>query len=221
MSPVASPYEAEAARDFARAREPAGLATAVVRLHRRIDEVLAQTIANHALEVACRPGCGLCCHMRVEVSPAEAFHLAAWLRQRRADRIDVILAALRHNVAVTHALGGAEARKRANLPCALLGEDGRCGAYEARPAACRRYHSTKLATCQASHARPGDDGIEAPMHAAVAHNGAVLMEQARRAQEAQGLDAAAQDLNMALLEALVNPKSWRRWRDGKRAFPSA
>lgn len=220
MSPVASTYEADATRDFARATEPAGLAGAVVKLHRRVDEVVAQTVASHALAVACKSGCSLCCNMRVETSPAEAFHLAAWLRRHRSQaQLDVLLATLRHNVAVTAALGGAEARKRANLPCALLDEHGRCSAYEARPGQCRRYHSTRLATCEASHARPDDDSIAASMHPAVAHNAAVLLAQARRAQEAAGLDAAPEDLNVALLEALVNPKSWRRWRDGKRAFP--
>ena len=35
-----------------------------------------------------------------------------------------------------------------------------------------------------------------------------------------GLDDASVDLNEALLEALENPKAWRRWRDGKKAFVS-
>ena len=219
MSPVASTYERDAAQDFARATEPAGLATAVVRLYRRLDEVLAQTFAAHAVPVACAPGCGMCCSLRVEATPAEAFHLAHWLRRRRsAEQIEVILATLRHNVAVSAALG-VEARKRTNLPCALLDDQGRCSAYDARPGQCRRYHSTRLSTCQASHAHPEDDTLEAAMHPAAAHNAAVILAQARRAQEASGLDAGAEDLNVALLEALVNPKSWRRWRDGKRAFP--
>ena len=222
MSPIPSPYEAEATRDFARATEASGLASAVVRLHRRIDEVLAQTIASHALALACKPGCGMCCHMRVEITPAEAFHLAAWLRQHRSpEQLEAITAKLRHNVAATEALGGMEARKRANLACALLDPQGRCSAYEARPGQCRRYHSLRLATCEASHARPDDDTIESAMHPAVAHNAAVLMAQARRAQEASGLDAAPQDFNTALLESLASAKAWRRWRDGKKAFVAA
>ncbi len=32
------------------------------------------------------------------------------------------------------------------------------------------------------------------------------------------LDAAPVDMNLALLEALENPKAWRRWRDGKKPF---
>jgi Fe-S-cluster containining protein len=219
MTPAASPYEAEAARDFSAARDPQSLATAVVVFHRRMDEVMAQSLRGHAVEVACKAGCGLCCHMRVEAMPAESFHLAAWLRRHlEPARLEAVLAKLRHNVAVTLALGGADARKRANLACALLDHEGRCIAYAARPAQCRRYHSTRLATCEQSHAHPEDLALESAVHPASAHNGAVIVAQARRAQDAAGLDAAPQDLNVALLEALVNPKAWRRWRDGKKAF---
>ena len=50
------------------------------------------------------------------------------------------------------------------------------------------------------------------------HNAAVIIAQARNAARAAGLDADAYDLNVALLEALDNPKAERRWRDGKKAF---
>ena len=56
------------------------------------------------------------------------------------------------------------------------------------------------------------------MHQAVAHNADVIITQARHAVRAAGLDDASVDMNVALLEALENPKAWRRWRDGKKAF---
>jgi hypothetical protein len=75
-----------------------------------------------------------------------------------------------------------------------------------------------VATCKASFANPEDDTIEAPLDPAVAHNAAVLIAQARKAAEAAELDAHPVDMNLALLAALENPKAWRRWRDGKKAF---
>jgi hypothetical protein len=116
----------------------------------------------------------------------------------------------------TRALGK-EARKRTNIPCALLGEDGACTAYEARPAQCRRYHSTSVDPCTAFHATH-DDTIESGMHEAVAHNSGVIITQARHAVRAMELDDSSVDMNFALLEALENPKAWRRWKDGKKAF---
>jgi hypothetical protein len=209
----------EAGPAFAQARDPARLATAVVTLHRRVDEVLATTIEGHKVPVACSRGCSYCCNLRVQVQPYEAFTLAAWLR-RTFDprRLEDVVAKLRANVARTRELGE-EARKRTNIPCALLGDDGACTAYEARPAQCRRYHSTDVEPCKAFHATH-DDTIEAAMNQAVAHNADVIITQARHAVRAAGLDEASVDMNEALLEALENPKAWRRWRDGKKAFVS-
>ena len=202
---------------FAQARDPARLASAVVTLHRRVDEVLATTIEGHKVPIACARGCSWCCNLRVQVQPYEAFTLAAWLKRTfDAKRLSGVVERLKANVARTRELGE-EQRKRTNIPCALLGADGACTAYEARPAQCRRYHSTDVAPCKAffdSH----DDSIEAGLHEAVAHNADVIITQGRHAVRAAGLDDSSVDMNEALLEALENPKAWRRWRDGKKPF---
>jgi hypothetical protein len=197
------------------------LPTAVVRFHRQVDEVLEQSIRGHGVSVACSRGCGYCCHMQVEVLPPEGFALAAWLRKNfDAARLARVIGRLRENAERTRELG-IEGRKRANLACALLGEDGACSAYEARPAQCRRFHSTDLSVCKSSHAAPDDDSIESPAHALVSHNAQVIVTLAQHGMRDAGLDATPQDMNYALLEALENPRALRRWRDGKKAFVNA
>lgn len=213
-------WGAESREVFAKSRDPGNLATAVVTLHRRVDEVLETTLRNHAVKLACTLGCNYCCHLRVEVQPYEAFHLAAWLRRNfDAARLATVISRLRANVERTRALG-VEARKRENLACALLGDDGACSAYEARPAQCRRCHSTDVAPCKSFH-ETHDATLEGAMHEATAHNAAVIVTQARHAVRDAGLDDASEDMNLALLEALENPRAWRRWRDGKKPFPPA
>lgn len=211
-------WGAESRSAFSTARDPARLASAVVTFHRRVDEVLAATIAGYDVRIACSRGCSFCCSLRVQVQPYEAFTLAAWLRRRfDAPRLAQAIARLRANVERTLALGE-EARKHTNIACALLGEDGACTAYEARPAQCRRFHSTDVEPCKASYAEPANDDIDAAMDAAVAHNADVIITQSRHAVRDAGLDDASVDMNVALLEALENPAAWRRWRDGKKAF---
>ena len=205
---------------FGEARDPARLATADITFQRRVDEVLATTIEGHGVKVACARGCGYCCSLRVQVQPAEAFTLAAWLRRHFSpERLAQVVARLRSNAARTRELGD-EGRKRTNLPCALLGDDGACTAYEARPAQCRRYHSTSVDPCKAFNEDPTRDAIDSGMHEKVAHNADVIITQARHALREAGLDETPVDMNIALLEALENPKAWRRWRDGKKAFPA-
>ena len=208
----------ESREAFANARESERMTVAVITLHRRVDEALAATIAGHKVAVACAKGCGYCCNLRVQVQPYEAFRLAAWLRKHfDAPAMARVLERLQANAAKTRALGE-EARKRTNIPCALLGDDGACTAYEARPAQCRRYHSTSVDPCKAFHADPSRDDIESGMHPAVSHNADVIITQARHAARGAGLNDDSVDMNVALLEALENPKSFRRWKDGKKPF---
>jgi Fe-S-cluster containining protein len=211
-------WGADARGAFAGAREPERLSKAVITLHKRVDEVLATTIAGHGMKLACSRGCGYCCSLRVQVQPYEAFTLAAWLRRHfDAPRLAAVVGRLHANVARTRELGE-EGRKRANLPCALLGDDGACTAYAARPAQCRRYHSTDVAPCKAFHENPANDAVESGMDASLAHNADVIITQGRHAVREAGLDDASVDMNVALLQALENPRAWRRWRDGKKAF---
>jgi Fe-S-cluster containining protein len=216
-----STWDAEARAAFAGARDAAKLSTAVVRFHKKVDEVVDATIRGHGVKIACSRGCSYCCSLQVQVLPYEVFPLAEWLKRRLgAERLEAVMARLRDNAAKTRAMGDA-ARKRSNLVCALLDDDGACGAYEARPAQCRRFHSTDLAICKESYANPADDSIESPNHPAIAHNASVIVTQANQAVRDEGLDATPLDMNLALLEALENPKAWRRWRDGKKPFPAA
>ena len=216
-----STWDAQARAAFAGAGDPARLEAAVIRFHRRVDEIIDASMSAHAVKVACRRGCSFCCSLQVQVQPHETFTLAAWLRRHFApDRLAQVMQRLRDNAEKTRAMGD-EQRKRSNLACALLGDDGACTAYEARPAQCRRFHSTRLEVCKASFANPADDSVESPAHPAVTHNADVIITQAQHAVRDAGLDATPMDMNLALLEALDNPKALRRWRDGKKPFVNA
>ena len=216
-----STWDVEAGQAFAGARDPGRLEVAVVKFHRRVDEVIDASIAGHAVKVACTRGCSFCCSIQVQVQPHETFTLAAWLRRNfSAERLAEVTARLTANAAQTRAMGDAT-RKRSNLACALLGEDGACTAYEARPAQCRRFHSTRLEVCKASYANPADDSVQSPAHPAVIHNADVIITQAQHAVRGAGLDATPMDMNLALLDALESPGAQRRWRDGKKPFVNA
>lgn len=211
-------WVAQARAAFAAARDPQRAQAAVVTFHRRLDEVIEASVRGHSVDLACRPGCHYCCHLAVHVRPYEAFALAAFVRRTFAPAaIEALRGRLRDN-AVRHRELGDEGRKRVNLACALLGDGGRCSAYTARPAQCRKFHSQRLATCEASYANPEDETIPSPEHPAVAHNAAVIIAQAANAARDAGLDPAAYEMSAAVLEALDNPKAERRWRDGKKAF---
>jgi len=211
------PIQELCAEWFPEARDPARLTKAVVAFYRTLDDAIADaTLRSHA-SVACRRGCNYCCYLEVRVRAHEALVAAAWIKANlRQDAIAAITARARDNAARTEAMGR-DGRRKINMRCALLGDDGSCMAYAVRPALCRKFHSTRLATCEAAHADPSRP-TASPEHPAVAREAMGMIDRARNAVDAAGLDTSFYDLNRALAELLGEGagKALRRWKAGKK-----
>lgn len=87
--------------------------------------------------LACAKGCAFCCVQTVIVTAAEAFAVAAEMRERQ-DMVAAVLAGPRRS------LGEPRSEWRS---CHFLGEDKACTVYEARPLACHAFVSFDLQTC--------------------------------------------------------------------------
>ena len=200
------------------ARDADAVRAQVVRMYSRLEHEQVAVIASAKLTLACERGCNYCCHQRVEIRPYEAFVLAEHIRARMtAQQADVVarLAANRARIAPLTPLQ----HTQAGIACALL-VDGACSAYEARPAACRKYYSLSVQTCRDAFEHPTEP-LTGPLeddNLRLAGN-AVALGYARGVEES-GRDAERYELHAALLEALENPKSSKRYRAGKKAFVS-
>ena len=207
-------------RKDARAARPADAASArasTVRMYGRLGELQAGVIAGKAIEVACTRGCSYCCHLRVEIRPHEAFVLARHVQEKfDPARRERALARIAGNLERIAPLTP-EQHVRAGIPCALL-EDGACSAYEARPAACRKYYSVSVKTCRDAFgdtAAPLTGELE-DEDLRLAGN-AVTLGYAKGIEDA-GYDIELRELHYALRKALTDPKAQARYRRGKRAF---
>lgn len=93
--------------------------------------------------IACKAGCGWCCHQHVAVLPAEAIAVAAAIA-------DTPLAA-KFDLDAKAILGTENAaRKKARIPCPFLIE-GACAVYAVRPNRCRAIHSRDLDFCRSRY----------------------------------------------------------------------
>lgn len=199
-----------------KSRDTVQLTKSVVAFYRTLDAAIeGATRRSHAV-VACRRGCDYCCHIEVRVRAHEALVLAEWITANLdPGNVAVIAKRAKENAAKTE-LMGREARRRTNLRCALLGDDGACMAYAARPGLCRKFHSTNLPACIASYEDRGSR-IPSPESEAVAREAMALLDHARNAIDKAGLDTSFYDLNRALAELLGgSAKALRRWRAGKK-----
>jgi Fe-S-cluster containining protein len=222
------PPELQQAFDRERARVSAVASTdgatsraVTIRMYGRLADLQRDVIAQRGVAVECKRGCSYCCHLRVEIRPHEAFVLAEHIGARftleqRAATIARIQDNLKRIAPLTPA-----AHIRAGIPCALLDDDGSCSAYDARPATCRKYHSVSVATCHGAFT-----DTSAPLTGDIEDDTVRLAGNAVTLGHAQGLrdagyDAELYELHFALLKALTDPKSAKRYRQRKKAFVDA
>jgi hypothetical protein len=190
---------------------------ACVALAARIDDLIAQAMESFQAEgsaIACGAGCNFCCHLRVMVLPHEAIALFRYLGSRMPkDQAQLVRKRVLENAAHIAALAR-EGRSATNLACAFL-VDGKCSAYEARPAACSGYHSLSREKCQASFENGGSLPEGIPVLGALRYVAAALDEGMEQGLNAVKLDGTRVELNTAVAALIRNPALIQRWRSGR------
>jgi Fe-S-cluster containining protein len=146
----------EKATDLA-ARQPVKVAQYVDSL---IDSWFDPRMQIGGAPAACRAGCSWCCWMIPELRSGEADLLLTAIAQLPEDERAEIKAKVTAAAAAIVDAGSGEAAYP--LRCPLLGDDGRCRVYAARPAVCRAFASTDAAACERLH-QGGDAEGEVPM----------------------------------------------------------
>jgi len=198
-----------------RTRNPADLLGVFRSAHKGFDRAYDDAPAAALAAVACRAGCGTCCHVPVGVQAHEVL-LAAEFIQRTyspADLDAVIAGTSAHRAAFAgRTMNERAAQKR---PCVLL-RDGSCTIYEARPEACRSHHSRNLDGCR-SNLESGVDTVDVLIPEIRARMFAVMLAIDQAGAEA-GFDGRAYDFGSALHEALTDGMCAVRWMQRQPAF---
>jgi hypothetical protein len=186
-----------------------------VALTKRIDVLIEQALDFFQKEeggLACRAGCNFCCHLRVMVYPHEAIALFRYLGSRMSrGRAQQVRLRIIENDAAKHS---GEQGVGTKTPCAFL-IDGKCSAYEVRPAACAGYHSMSRERCEASFNATGDSPDGIPMLKGLHHVATALDEGTDAALKAGALSGERIELHTALAALIRNPGLIERWRTGR------
>jgi hypothetical protein len=158
--------------------------------------------------LACRQGCAFCCRQPVSVTAPEAIFLAAHIRANLPDK-----------AAAVAAFAAQVADRRADAPgvtwleCALLGSDGNCGAYRARPIACHAQVSVNVEDCKASFLPPHTGQVMEPRGYTGIKDLCRLILLA--AMQAKGLPLAFYEMNAAVAVLLATEDAEKRWLEGE------
>jgi Fe-S-cluster containining protein len=182
-----------------------------------LDEIFAEVMIRTRSSIACQRGCFYCCYLKVDVTPAEAFILADFVKESlRKEETDRVLGLAAENQAKISQMNFKQ-HLGSNLPCPFL-KNGQCVAYSVRPSMCRMFHAQTVQTCKESFEKPDD--LDAPDSQVAEIR--VLLGMARAAldkgHKALGFDRRPYDLNSGLLEAVEDSDCEVRWWNKKGAF---
>ncbi len=168
---------------------------------------------------ACASGCTYCCHLKVTITPLEALRLGAYLR-RTLSGAELGRLKKRVTEAVRQTRDGtADQRAGMRLPCVLLDGEGRCIAYEARPAGCAGANSYDVEQCRAAHVSNDDlpidnYGLQRTIASAVAAGVTNAVSDGDR-------DPRILELFRALRIVLDDPDAKSKWQRGLPVFETA
>ena len=199
-------------------RNPADLLGVFRAAHKGFDRAYDGAPAAARAAVACRAGCGTCCHVPVGVQAHEVLLAAVHIQTKFSP--EALEEVIRLTAAHRAAFAGRTMNERAALktPCALLRE-GSCSIYEARPEACRSHHSHNLDGCR-RNLESGVDIVDVLIPEIRARMFAVMLAIDQAGAEA-GFDGRAYDFGSALHEALTDGMCAVRWTQRQPAFPDA
>ena len=167
--------------------------------------------------LACAPGCAFCCYHPVDITPPEAFAIAAYL----CTTLTPAAGAAAYARIAAHADRisdlSYEEHAQARIPCALL-VDGRCSVYPCRPFACRAWNSTSAARCEAifTHGNPVTmlPPLDMRTYEAVWDVARGVTDGLKRSR----LDGKSYELHSLLQRVLDTPQAAQRWTQGEEVF---
>ena len=194
----------------------------VQTMFRLIEQAFHQTTAvvqqlPERVTLDCAPGCAFCCYHPVDITPPEAFAIAAYLQTTLTPAAgDATYARIAAHADRISGLSYEE-HARARIPCALL-VDGRCSVYPCRPFACRAWNSTSAAHCEAIflHGNPVTmiPPLDMGTYEAVWNVARGVTDGLQRSR----LDAKSYELHSILRRVLETPEAAPRWTQGEEVF---
>jgi Fe-S-cluster containining protein len=167
----------------------------------------------------CGAGCNACCHtVAADSTPLEAIVAAEYLLARASPALVAKVCQRLAENAARRAAMNAEERSRIRLRCGLLGDDGLCQVYEARPLVCAGVFSLSRTACElaATHSDPASQRVPLDRPAKAWTMG--VSGGLQRALVEAGLDGNLYELNSIVLRALQTPDVGARWLANEDVF---
>lgn len=194
--------------------------SALKKSYERYDNLIAKSFDESVTKPDCKAGCAFCCYYKVEARAHEILLIKEYISKHfSAEQVIALKTALEANVAIIRNLTP-EQHLTTNIKCALL-DNNQCRIYPVRPFRCRNFHSTDAQACEASFNDPTNMETSTGMIEEVAILADAHTQGFEAATEQTGKDNRIYDFNTALLEALTDEQTLKRYQRGKKTFQQA
>lgn len=192
----------------------------LLHFYSRHDQRIFDAKAASLVKPACRAECSYCCYYKVEAKAIEVFAIAEHVKKQFTEqKIQNALEQAKRNIKEAEKLSYKE-HMATNQQCPFLVENS-CSIYPVRPSKCRNFHASDVARCKESYEKPTDLTIPNSYVTnifIVSQGGSDAFE---KAIELSGFDHRTYDMNSAFIEAIENPKCFKRFKNRKKAFMQA
>ena len=206
--------------DLGKSFTPQQMENSLQKAYASFDEFVEKFKTDYSVKLACHEGCSICCYLRVDAKAHEILAIANFIASKFSPDVRTsTLDRLNSHAQLVHGLSYTE-HMATNIVCPLL-VDGRCSIYSMRPFGCRRHQSQRIDVCQHSFDYPKDLEYPSARHVPLFRMTLEVENSLQAIYSSADYDETGYELGTALLEALTNPKAWRRWKDHKKTFLQA
>jgi len=184
------------------------------------DNYFAELSIDLPNEIACKKGCGYCCHTIVMVTPAELFYIYNYIMTSLDDLTRAkIFGGIKNQVQYFHGRSWFEIYSNPRkLRCPML-IDFSCSIYQARTFVCRGYHGIKKNFCKNQY--------QNNLHISQANYGHLVdvylnhLVAVGEACEEVGLEGDYISLVKGLGILIDQPDAMEKWMNGEKVFADA
>jgi Fe-S-cluster containining protein len=183
-----------------------------------LDTQINDYIRREELTIACRKGCGICCHIKVDVNAHEILYLAHHIETALPNYIRaVVLSDLRKSATAIAPLSARD-HFLGRFKCAFL-QDGSCTVHPARPSMCRKFNSLSLEGCKQMFRAGGKAPLQGPEDHGLDEFAATMIKTFDLHFNASGYDGSIYEINQSVLMTLEKQNCVERWLAGKKVLP--
>ena len=184
-----------------------------------LDFRICEYIDREKLAVACRKGCGICCHIKLDVNAHEILYLTQYIdRELSPEMRDRVINDLKKSADAIAPLNTRD-HFLGRYKCGFL-QNNNCSVHPARPSMCRKFNSISFEGCQQIFSTDGKAPFQCLEDKGLNDLATDIIKTFDLNFSTSGYDATVYEINQAVLITLKEQGCSKRWLGREKMLPA-